>query len=168
MDWLVHRDALAPGLLLSCMLCLAMTKIMSDIFQACIKINGLMERDCRVLIDAEEDVQFMERTSSAVNEAHHKKEDVLALLRTIQKKVELFDEKQTIFGVTITSQLRNGWIFTMGALVMQTLWEGIKPVLENMKLEALEGMLANVTSNPSSFGQFVSGLGEHMHIRQSQ
>eukprot|EP00449_Zooxanthella_nutricula_P056670 CAMPEP_0198569174 /NCGR_PEP_ID=MMETSP1462-20131121/107445_1 /TAXON_ID=1333877 /ORGANISM="Brandtodinium nutriculum, Strain RCC3387" /LENGTH=455 /DNA_ID=CAMNT_0044300259 /DNA_START=203 /DNA_END=1567 /DNA_ORIENTATION=- len=156
LDWLVHKNFLAPGLLLACFLCTCLVYIINRIFQACIDINALLDRDARVLLDAEEDLHRTHPHSPS-NETL----GVALTLRMIARKIELFDDKQQIFGIPITNRVRNGWVASMAFFLISYLWEAFKPMVDGMDLDDLEALAMNASTNP----RFYTDMLGRMHIR---
>lgn len=134
LDWTIRQDPCSPGMLLTVGMCLVLVAVMCIIFQACIKINDLLERDSKIL-------------AIAKLEAHKKAGDDMKVLRTVSllgtlaTTVELIDDKQTLFGITITRNLRNTWIATVAALCFSSLLESLKPMMEHFDINDVESTI---------------------------
>ncbi|CAE7674910.1 unnamed protein product [Symbiodinium sp. CCMP2456] len=96
--------------------------IMNDAFTACIQQNLLLERDARVLVDATLSTLMKPGTDS---EAVKKKEEVSSLHQAIQRKIELYDDKQRLFGIEVTANLRNSLLLYAVSTASAAVWKFI-------------------------------------------
>ena len=46
----------------------------------------------------------------------------MALLHAVERKVELFESKQSLFGVTVTANVRNGWMLSLAFVFLNSAW----------------------------------------------
>ena len=127
MDWLQNHKptwALVLVFLLTCALLFAMF----ELFQACVDINTLWERDNHhTLLDAS--------VVSARREDDHK---VTRLLESMRNKVAQSDARQELFGVQVTANLRNAWLLSLVTVFLSTMWEVGKRFMEEADLEKVE------------------------------
>ncbi|CAE7711454.1 unnamed protein product [Symbiodinium sp. CCMP2592] len=96
--------------------------IMNFAFTACIQQNLLLERDARVLVDATLSTLMKPGTDS---EAVKKKDEVASLHQAIQRKIELYDDKQRLFGIEVTANLRNSLLLYAVSTASAAVWKFI-------------------------------------------
>ncbi|CAE7670537.1 unnamed protein product, partial [Symbiodinium necroappetens] len=104
MDWIAHADPCSPGLLLILVLAACLSIIMLDVIQVCIDINQILERDSLVLVDAAADAILSKRPDAV---------EVATLLRAVERKVDMFDDRQQVLGVPMTANYRNSSCFSV-------------------------------------------------------
>jgi len=124
LDWLAHADVFSPGIILVVTLGVCLSIIMLDVIQVCIDINHILERDSMVLVDAAADAILSKRPDAV---------EVATMLRAVERKVDMFDDRQQVLGVTMTANYRNGWILSVGLAMLSGLWE----LLRTMRTDVL-------------------------------
>jgi len=134
LDWWQNHQIFSAGLLLVSVLTLTLLFAMRQLFQACVDINTLWERDDHTLIDA------------MVTSAMLGQSELKGLLESLQRKVVLSDARQELFGIRVTVTLRNAWVLSVGIWFLSPIWEVAKPFMENADLEWLEDVVANWTN----------------------
>jgi len=138
MDWLQNHQ-ISCALILVVLLTCALLFAMFELFQVCVDINTLWERDNQhTLLDAS--------VASAQGDDHK----VTRLLESLRSKVAHSDARQELFGVEVTANLRNAWLLSLATLFLSTMWEVGKRFMEEADLEKVEddlrGMVVNFTS----------------------
>ncbi len=137
MDWLQNHQ-ISCALVLVSVLTLALLFAMFQLFQACVAMNTLWERDDHTLLDA--------IVTSAMQEAAQEgKGELKGLLESLQSKVSSSDARQELFGIRVTATLRNAWVLSLVIWFLSTLWEVAKPLMEEADLESMENVFANWT-----------------------
>lgn len=137
LDWILNRDPFSRGLALIFILVSALNYAILRVFQVCVNINLLLERDARVLTDAAVDI--LTRPGEA-------KQEVATLLLALQRKVEGFDDQQGLFGLKITRHMRNGWASVDFVVMFWSAWQMFRPSMETMEVHDMEGIVSNLTS----------------------
>lgn len=151
LDWMVHRDPWAHGFILSVILASVSVILVAKALQACIDINALLDRDASVLLDAEETI--LHKHSLAQDEVRDRRQ-TLELLQTISRKIENFDNKLQVLGITVTRNIRNGWVAAMVTLAFDALMQAVRPVVSNINIEDVEAFIqSNMT-----FPEFINAL----------
>jgi len=151
LDWMVHRDPFALGLILSVILASVSAYVVAKALQACIAINALLDRDASVLLDAEETILC--KHSLAQDEARDHRE-TLELLRTLARKIENLDNKLQILGITVTRNIRNGWVAAMVTLALDALMQAVRPVVSNINIEDVEDFI----QGDIAFSDFINAI----------
>ncbi|CAE7341413.1 unnamed protein product [Symbiodinium natans] len=103
--------------------------IMNWAFTACIDQNLLLERDGRVLVDAT--LSTLMRPDSNPEEAKQRQQ-VALLHQAIQRKIESYDDKQRLFGVEVTANLRNSLLLYGVTTASASVWKLIANVREDL------------------------------------
>ncbi|CAE7942129.1 unnamed protein product [Symbiodinium sp. KB8] len=139
MDWIAHADPCSPGLLLILVFAACLSMIMLDVIQVCIDINQILERDSLVLVDAAADAILSKRPDAV---------EVATLLRAVERKVDMFDDRQQVLGVPMTANYRNGWILSILFAALSALWEMIKTARTDLLdfVESQDDVWWNVTT----------------------
>jgi len=149
LDLMVHRDPWAYGFILSVILASVSVHLVAKALQACIDINDLLDRDASVLLDAEE--KILEKDSLAQDRQTWQ---TLELLRTISRKIENFDNKLQVLGITVTRNIRNGWVAAMVTLAFDVLMQAVRPVVSNINIEDVEAFIQSNMTSP----EFINAL----------
>lgn len=135
MDWLQNHQ-ISCALVLVFELTCALLFAMFELFQACVDINTLWERDNHhTLLDAS--------VASARRDDHK----VTRLLESLRNKVAHSDARQELFGVQVTANLRNAWILSLVTLFLSSMWEVGKRFMEEADLEKIEDHIRGVIVN---------------------
>ncbi|CAE7451179.1 unnamed protein product [Symbiodinium sp. CCMP2456] len=108
------------------------------VFEECVAINILWENDNRVL-----SVATLEAMRSACSSKDPRTmERHASLLRAMQNKVAVVDNRQELFGLVVTRSLRNGWVLTASTLMLSFALQITEPLILNGLLRHhLEGLL---------------------------
>eukprot|EP00439_Symbiodinium_sp_Y106_P031558 s4542_g3.t2 len=137
LNWLENHSWSFPLTLLFLLISI-LFYVLWQVFEECVAINILWENDNRILSVAtlkamrsacrSEDPRVMERQAS--------------LLRAMQNKVAVFDNRQELFGLAVTRNLRNGWVLTASTLMLSFALQIAEPLILNGLLrQHLEGLL---------------------------
>merc|ERR1711966_346321 len=94
-------------------------------------------KDPLVLLNAEEEIL------AAKNAPDDDGPDPQAFyfLQTISRKIENFDNKLQVLGVTVTTNVRNGWLAAMVTLAGKAFTELLKPVIADIHIEDVEALI---------------------------
>ncbi|CAE7694262.1 unnamed protein product [Symbiodinium sp. CCMP2592] len=137
LNWLENHSWSFPLTLLFLLISI-LFYVLWQVFEECVAINILWESDNRILSVAtlkamrsacrSKDPRVMERHAS--------------LLRAMQNKVAVFDNRQELFGLAVTRNLRNGWVLTASTLMLSFALQIAEPLILNGLLrQHLEGLL---------------------------
>ncbi|CAJ1414736.1 unnamed protein product [Effrenium voratum] len=136
-DWSLHTDAFSPGFLLILMLSLVLIFVMFRVFEECIGINNILDRDTLLL------------TETMLTAVHIKSKierpKVIAAPQAIALRLSAYDDKQKLLGITVSANLRNGWIASL--IVTAFSWGSrfMTPVLSQLDVDNLQQLILNST-----------------------
>ena len=133
MDWLQNHQ-ISCALVLVSVLTSSLLFAMFQLFQACVAINALWERDDHALVDA--------IVTSAMRGGQG---ELKGLLESLQLKILHSDARQELFGIQVTANLRNAWVLSLVIWFLSTIWEVAKPLMEEADLESMQNVFANWT-----------------------
>ena len=91
-EWSLHGEIFSPAFLLICTLSAVLTMAILRVFEVCIEINSILDRDSLLLTDA------MLEAASLSDDQRPK---VMAALQAIERRL------------TVTANLRNGWLVSL-------------------------------------------------------
>ena len=149
-NWLVNNRKWSVGLSLLSVLSVCLLITMYKVFDACVAINNLWENDQQVLSRASLEALMDDDDQAA---------KAVAILQAMLKKVEVFDNRQELFGVIVTKNLRNGWMLTIVGLLISSAWEISKPLIEKASIDQIEADLQKLALTP---------IGQLLHLSQHE
>ena len=130
-EWSLRGDPLSLGFLLICALCFTLTFAMFRAFEACIEINNVLDRDALLLSDALLDVARQNETSP----------EVFIALQAVERRLSKYDDKQRLLGLTVTANLRNGWVASLAVAFFSWGSRFMAPVLSQLDIDQLQQTL---------------------------
>ena len=134
-EWSLHSDPFSPGFLLILMLSSVLTFAMFRVFEVCIGINNVLARDTLFLTEA---------MLKVVHLPDHTK--VIAALQAIERRLSVYDDKQKLLGITVSANLRNGWIASLVVTFFSWGSRFMTPVLSHIDVDNLQHLILNKTN----------------------
>ena len=106
---------------------------MFRVFEVCIEINNILDRDTLLLTDAMLKAIHLPFGTDG--------DQVIMALQAIERRLSAYDDKQKLLGNPVTANLRNGWIASL--LVAGFSWGShfMAPVLSHLDIDRLQQML---------------------------
>ena len=105
---------------------------MYRVFEVCIEINSLLDRDMLLLTDA-----MLEAACRPDNEW----QKILAALQVIERKLSFYDGKQKLLGLTVTANLRNGWIASLVVAFLSWGSRFMMPLMSHLDVDRIQELL---------------------------
>ena len=134
-EWFLHGSPLSLGAVLLAVPFVVLVFACFQMFDVCIKVNTVLERHMLVLADAE-----LEGQKSAGSDAE--RQHACRMLRSMQRRLSVHDERQTLLGLTVTSNLRNGWIVSLLVAAFSSASQLLQPALSQLDVEKLRNVTA--------------------------
>ena len=130
-EWSLHGQLLSLVFLMICTLILVLTFALYRVFDVCIEMNSIMDRDMLLVTDA---------MLEAVCRQNDEWQKVLAALQVIERKLNFYDGKQKLLGLTVTANLRNGWIASLVVALLSWGSRYMTPVMSHLDVDRLQEM----------------------------
>lgn len=132
-EWSLYGDPLSPAFLLISFLSFVLIFAMFRVFEVCIEINNILDRDTLLLTDAMLKAIHLPFGTD--------RDQVIMALQAIERRLSAYDDKQKLLGNPVTANLRNGWIASL--LVAGFSWGSrfMAPVLSHLDIDRLQQML---------------------------
>ncbi|CAK9020352.1 Uncharacterized protein SCF082_LOCUS14881 [Durusdinium trenchii] len=137
-EWSLHSDPFSPGFLLILMLSSVLTFAMFRVFEVCIGINNVLDRDTLFLTEAMLKAVHLRK--------HWDRTKVIAALQAIERRLSVYDDKQKLLGITVSANLRNGWIASLVVTFFSWGSRFMTPVLSHLDVDNLQQLILNKTN----------------------
>lgn len=131
--YMADRRFMTISIMLLLVLSGVLIAIMAMLLQACVRTNKLMEA-----------AEATPGTSSTFGDLEKK----VMLLHVIERRASSSNDRQHLFGIPVTENLRNGWILSLVLAFGTSLWKVIGrhvsqlDVAETVAMEVRHGQLA--------------------------
>ena len=134
-DLSLHNDPSSPFFLTSLVLSLVVIFVMLRVFEVCIGINNILDRDTFFLTEA------MLKAVHIPDPVERTR--VISALQAIERRLSVYDDKQRLVGIEATANLRNGWIASLFVTLFSYGSRFVTPVLSQLDMDFLEQLLRN-------------------------
>ncbi|CAE7239773.1 RD21B [Symbiodinium natans] len=129
-DLSLHNDPSSPFFLTSLVLSLVVIFVMLRVFEVCIGINNILDRDTFFLTEA------MLKAVHIPDPVERTR--VISALQAIERRLSVYDDKQRLVGIEATANLRNGWIASLFVTLFSYGSRFVTPVLSQLDMDFLE------------------------------
>lgn len=146
--YMADRRFMTIGIMLLLVLSGVLIAIMAMLLQACVRTNKLMEAAAERVRQASQQILDSAEATPGTASTFGDLEKKVMLLHVIERRASSSNDRQHLFGIPVTENLRNGWILSLVLAFGTSLWKVIGrhvsqlDVAETVAMEVRHGQLA--------------------------